>query len=193
MKYEWPREIKINVWPGSELSTSVTAIAKSHTVSGCRIRNLTNLPRTMQNDQNMNDFSYSVYLRAVRSPQPVFIYCYSSCTFSSLHPCVFHNAVLHTSSSNTSECRSPSERDTRLSRRRGRADNVRQLHSLAFCWLLLTRSFDLERSNASSICNSSRQNSSGVLRCSGWLRNVCRELCIDVSGQYISPSFKGLL
>jgi len=85
----------------------------SHTVSGCRIRNLTNLPRTLQNDQNMNDFTYSVYLRAVRSPQPVFIYCYSSCTLSSLHPC----AVLHTSSSNTFECFVlPSQRDTRLSR-----------------------------------------------------------------------------
>jgi hypothetical protein len=70
------------------------------------------------------------------------------------------------------------------------ADNVQQLHSLAFCWLLLTRSCDLEKSNASSICNSSRQSSSDVLFSSGLLRNVCRELCIDVSGRYISPIFK---
>ena len=89
----------------------------SHTVSGCGMRNLTDLPRTMQNDQNMNDFTCSVYLRAVRSPQPVFIYCYSSCILSSPHYCVFHNAVLHISSSNTSECFVlRSERDTRLSK-----------------------------------------------------------------------------
>jgi hypothetical protein len=41
------------------------------------------------------------------------------------------------------------------------ADNVEhQPHTLAYCWLLLTRSFDLEISNASTICNSSRWNSS---------------------------------
>jgi hypothetical protein len=124
------------------------------------MRKLTNLPRTMQNDQNMNDFTYSVYLRAVISPQTVFLCCYFSRILSSLHPCVFHNAVLHTSSSNTFECFVlPSERDTRLSG----WNNVQQLHSLAFCWLLLTRSFDLERSNAWSICNSSRQLVWGAL------------------------------
>lgn len=83
-----------------------------------------------------------------------------SCILSSPYPCVVHNAVLHTSFTNTFEYFVlPSEWDTRFcswSTQRPTTTYSRLL------LLLLTRSFDLETSTASTICNSSRWHWSGA-------------------------------
>jgi len=178
------------LWPGSELSTSVTAIAKSYSL-------------WMQNAK----FKKSSKNHAKR-PEHERLHIISVPTCSKIPTTSLHLLLCLTYSLFATplcfpQC-CPSHpffkyfrmfcshfRTRRRAYRMKHATSSSCIISLSAgcCWrVALTL-----RANASSICNSSRQNSSGVLCSSGLLRNVCRELCIDVSGRYIRPIFNGPL
>ena len=120
------------------------------TVSGCGTRKFDTCTKNNAKRPGFEQLHFlTVDLRASALPQPVVIYLLVLRVFSAPHTPLLSRTFF--SPQNTT----PGLATT--------AFDVRQPQSLAACWLLLTRSCDLERSAGSTICNSRRWNSPGVV------------------------------